>query len=92
MYSFNVGCGLSHCSCFSSSPVIEVDCLRLFLVLDYSIHGGWLEIFILAAVGMGPQSSRTVCLLFAKCCFVNCGLHGFFGSCSVIVCTSCFPM
>ena len=84
MYSFNVDCGLSHCSYFSSCPVIEVDCLRLFLVLDYSILGGWLEIFILAAVGMGPQSSRTVCLLFAKCCFVNCGLHGFFGSCSVI--------
>ena len=64
MYSFNVGCGLSHCSCFSSCPVIEVDCLRLLLVLDY-IPGGWLEIFILAAVGMGPslQGLSVYCLL-----------------------------
>ena len=46
VYSFNVGCGLSHCSCSSSCPVIEGDCLRLFLVLDYPILGGWLEIFI----------------------------------------------
>ena len=50
-------------------------------------HPWWL-----VAVGMGPQSSRTVCLLFAKCCFVNCGLHGFFGSWSVIVCTYCLPV
>ena len=65
MYSLNVGCGLSHCSCFSSSPVIEVDCLRLFLVLDHSILGGWLEILILAAVGMGPslQGLSVYCLL-----------------------------
>ena len=80
MYLFNVGWSES-LQLFSSWPVIEVDCLRLFLVLDYSILklGGWLEIFILAVVGIGPQSSRTVRLLFAKCCFIDCRLHGFFG-------------